>query len=282
MSAEDLPFFKFVSAVIESGLWGRMSSAARTLYPVLLRFSDRNYKEVYPGSQRLLELTGFKQKSTLRKARQELVKLGLISVTAGSGRRSTHYAFRFDFARRGSRDAPWEAPSRPSAAPAADPLGGENCELPGQQGRPPYNQIQISINNHPAGPTPTNEQSRLDFLSRRFGAHALELARNECALTGASPTAANLEMILYRSPGSSPTEWSALETMLASKISAGSMALIRNAFLGEKAGLLVFSDDLPGQLKVLLERTGQRVFFEPTPVSADQSRRSYWRELGEM
>lgn len=282
MSAEDLPFFKFVSAVIESGLWGRMSSAARTLYPVLLRFSDRNYKEVYPGSQRLLELTGFRQKSTLRKARQELVKLGLISVTTGSGRRSTHYAFRFDFVERGKGAPPWVAESRSSGDHLGGPLGGENDERAGRHGRPPYNQIQISINNHPAGATPANEQSRLDFLNRRFGSHALELARNECALTGASPTAANLEMILYRSPGSSPTGWSTLETMLASKISAGSMALIRNAFLGEKAGLLVFSDDLPGQLKVLLERTGERVFFEPTPVSADQSRRSYWRELGEM
>ena len=49
----------------------------------------------HPGSNRLLELTGFKQKSSLRKAREELQEVGLILVKKGSGRTNSTYHFIF-------------------------------------------------------------------------------------------------------------------------------------------------------------------------------------------
>ena len=95
MSAGELQYFKFITDVIRSGTWARLSSAARALYPVLLSFTDRHFSPVYPGSNRLLELTGFKQKSSLRKAREELQEAGLILVKKGSGRTNSTYHFIF-------------------------------------------------------------------------------------------------------------------------------------------------------------------------------------------
>jgi len=81
---KDLPYAKLVVALFDSGLWARMSAAARALYPALLRFSDGQFKPVFPGTTVLLKMTGFKQKSTLRRAREELVELGLIQFRAGA------------------------------------------------------------------------------------------------------------------------------------------------------------------------------------------------------
>jgi len=47
-----LTYFIFVCELIDAGIWAEMSPAARTLYPVLLRFSDRNFSPVYPGSKK--------------------------------------------------------------------------------------------------------------------------------------------------------------------------------------------------------------------------------------
>ena len=130
MKAHELPFFKVVTPLIDSGVWGRMSAAARTLYPVLLRFSDGSFKPVYPGSRLLLKLTGFKQKSSIRKARNELIELGLVSVTTGSGRKNTCYHFRFD-ALTAPGVATQYTPRRQKSAPQGHPQG-----LPGGVRRP--------------------------------------------------------------------------------------------------------------------------------------------------
>src|SRR5690606_13774350 len=126
-------------ALIDSGVWARMSGAARTLYPVLLRFSDRNFKPVYPGTKRLLELTGFKQKASLRRARAELVDLGLITLATGSGRTNTRYHFCFD----GVATAPPTGSAERPSVGLAEPLPGVFAGLPGGSLEdPPYNQIQ--------------------------------------------------------------------------------------------------------------------------------------------
>ena len=49
MSAENMPYFKFISEIIRSGLWAKLSPAARTLYPVLLSFSDAKFQASIPG-----------------------------------------------------------------------------------------------------------------------------------------------------------------------------------------------------------------------------------------
>ena len=126
-----ITFFKFATGIIESGLWAKMSATARTLYPVLLRFSDRNFKYVYPGAQCLMQLTGFKSKASLKRARKELVALGLISVQTGVGRRNTRYFFHFEticppegyssIPLGGKNIPPREADARPSARHASGP-----------------------------------------------------------------------------------------------------------------------------------------------------------------
>ncbi len=278
MAAQEMAYFKFVSALIDSGIWAEMSPAARALYPVLLRFSDRNFKPVYPGTQTLLKLTGFKQKSSLRKARRELVELGLISVTEGTGRKNSYYHFRFDW---GDSTAPPSGLQKPPPAvsPSAPP-GGISGPGRGAQEDPAYNQIHISINNHvPDSRSAEGEDtSREAFLVRRFGQKSVDLARSECNLAGIPPTTANLEKILYRHDGGRGTSWAQVEKLLSEKISPGSLDAIREAFREESGGVLLFSDALPGFLKNILRQVSDSIFFEPgEPGEPVLTRRQFWK-----
>jgi len=90
-------FFKFMHDVIDSGVWASLSSSARALYPVLCRFTNESFKHVWPGTDELLRLTGFKTKRSLQHAKKELVNAGLIDIITGSGRTSSRYYFRFDY-----------------------------------------------------------------------------------------------------------------------------------------------------------------------------------------
>lgn len=83
--------------LIDSGVWAKLSTTARTLYPVLCRFSDETFKPVWPGTEELLRLTGFQTKKSLQNAKKELVENGLLDVVNGSGRTSSRYYFRFDY-----------------------------------------------------------------------------------------------------------------------------------------------------------------------------------------
>lgn len=86
-----------MSDIIDSGLWGRLSSAAKTLYPVLLKFSDQNFKQVWPGTDLLLKLTGFKTKKSIVLGKKELIKEGLLYYRPGSGRTNSVYYFTFNY-----------------------------------------------------------------------------------------------------------------------------------------------------------------------------------------
>jgi hypothetical protein len=92
-------FFKFMHDLIDSGVWAELSSTARTLYPVLCRFSNETFKEVWPGTEELLKLTGFKTKKSLQLAKKELMDAGLIDVITGNGRTSSRYYFKFSYRR---------------------------------------------------------------------------------------------------------------------------------------------------------------------------------------
>ena len=279
MSAQDLAYSKFVSLLIDSGVWATMSSAARTLYPVLLRFSDGNFKPVFPGGKLLLKLTGFKQKSTLRKARNELVDLGLIAISSGSGRKNTFYHFRFDTL-RGSALPPTAASQTPGEAPVSDTLQGIVPPARGFQKDPPYNKIHISINNnvHSGGEKMEAPPSELRALGNRFGEENLSLALSECRLAGIPETHENLEKILYRSQAAGGTSWAQIEKNLIQKISRGSLLMIEKSFLGDKNGVLFFADSLPEYLKELLRRESPDILFEP--FSDTGERRMFWKEAG--
>lgn len=83
--------------IIDSGLWGSLSTTARTLFPVLCRFSNESFKCVWPGTEELLRLTGFKTKKSLQLAKKELVAAGLIDIISGNGRTPSKYYFKFDY-----------------------------------------------------------------------------------------------------------------------------------------------------------------------------------------
>jgi len=101
---ENRHYIKFMSDIIDSGLWGRLSSSARALYPVLLKFSNQNFKPVWPGTDTLLGLTGFKTKKSIIQAKKELVEAGLLHFIPGTGRSSSQYFFAFNY--KGSKITP--------------------------------------------------------------------------------------------------------------------------------------------------------------------------------
>lgn len=279
MSAQDLPYFKFVQPLIDAGLWAKMSAAARTLYPVLLRFSDRHFSPVYPGSNRLLQLTGFKQKSSLRRAREELISLGLISTTPGTGRSNTVYHFRFDWAL--PREATGQPPGEPNT-PSRVATGEAPEAAPGAS---PYNQIHISIHNKPEIlPTGSLREPPADVwrsLNEQFGSDTVQRVRNELELAGLSSAPSDVQKILSGSSASagvsSGDSWQRLREFLSERISPMSLEQLDRALLREGEGVLVFRSTLPEHLKHLLGRVAPHVCFEPGVGSL---RREIWYQAG--
>ena len=90
-------FSKFMHDLIDSGIWAKLSATARTLYPVLCKFTNESFKPVWPGTDELLRLTGFKTKKSLQIAKKELIEAGLIDIVQGNGRTTTRYYFRFNY-----------------------------------------------------------------------------------------------------------------------------------------------------------------------------------------
>lgn len=139
-------YFKFMSDIIDSGTWARLSSGARTLYPVLLKFSDQNFKKVWPSTSTLMKLTGFKNKRSIIDAKRDLVEAGLIHIIPGKGHKNSVYSFTFCY----EREVQFNAPQR-STIPAL-PGGAEHTER-GHYGSPQGtvtaapNNINITIQN---------------------------------------------------------------------------------------------------------------------------------------
>lgn len=141
------PYIKFMSDIIDSGLWAKLSVGARTLYPVLLKFSDQNFKQVWPSTGTLMQLTGFKTKKSVIEAKKDLVKAGLIQVINGNGHTNSVYYFTFNY--EGSKIAPqWDKKIHPCGS-FSHPSGES---LPTHQGGQKLNPNQINI-------TITNKQT---------------------------------------------------------------------------------------------------------------------------
>ena len=137
-------FFKFMSDIIESGTWARLSAAARALYPVLCKFSDENFKYVWPGTEELLRLTGFKSKKSLQEARRELQEMGLIDVVPGTGRSTSRYYFRFDYTGSGVDIDSYRSSNASRRGATQYPPGGSEGIPVGSASVTP-NQININI-----------------------------------------------------------------------------------------------------------------------------------------
>ena len=268
-----LTFFKFATIIVESGLWAKMSATAKSLYPVLLRFSDQHFKPVYPGTKHLLVLTGFKSKASLKRARKELISLGLISVQSGYGRKNTRYYFHFDSIIEGYTLTPQRGESKHLTRAGKDPSEGKTYSpgesreelLEGSQKSPPYNKINISINNQ----VPNQEKNIFREMREQYGDEKVDLAISECQLAGIKVNFQSLLKILKQKQGlkssvcDSRDTWESLVRYLQGKISPTSLELIKQAKIDDKNGVFVFRSALPLHLKSLLEKICGQVIFEP-------------------
>jgi len=148
-------YIRLMTDIIDSGLWAELSHAAKTLYVVLLKFSDYNFKPVWPNTETLLRLTGFKTKKSIVLAKKELTKSGLLYHVPGGGRTATKYHFSFHYP--GSRITPLGDKAIPLSGFDSDPSGGSTDSYNRGAGISP-NHINITISN-------TNQNERNPKLS---------------------------------------------------------------------------------------------------------------------
>lgn len=147
MSDQRHPYIRLMTDIIDSGVWAGLSHAAKTLYPVLLKFSDYNFKPVWPNTETLMRLTGFKTKKSIVSAKKELTKAGLLYQVPGNGRTSTRYHFSFHY--EGSRITPLGDTSISLRGSESEPPeGSKPVDKGGADGTPNHINITISNTNH--------------------------------------------------------------------------------------------------------------------------------------
>nr|WP_232227850.1 helix-turn-helix domain-containing protein [Leptospira wolbachii] len=152
MSDQRHAYIRLMTDIIDSGVWAGLSHAAKTLYPVLLKFSDYNFKPVWPNTETLMRLTGFKTKKSIVSAKKELTRVGLLYQVPGNGRTSTRYRFSFHY--EGSRITPLGDTNITLRDFETDLSGGSKLvSKGGADGTPNHINITISnTNNVPAVP----------------------------------------------------------------------------------------------------------------------------------
>lgn len=134
-----------MSDIIDSGVWAELSAGARALYPVLLKFSDQNFKHVWPSTTTLMKLTGFKTKKSIIDAKRDLINAGLIQVKTGTGHSNSVYYFCFNY--KGSKIQPlWDKNIHPSDIKKETPEL-KNSSAQGAT-KKDSNQINITITNN--------------------------------------------------------------------------------------------------------------------------------------
>ncbi|MCW7470915.1 helix-turn-helix domain-containing protein [Leptospira kanakyensis] len=189
MSDQRHPYIRLMTDIIDSGVWAELSHAAKTLYPVLLKFSDYNFKPVWPNTETLMRLTGFKTKKSIVSAKKELTHAGLLYQVPGSGRTSTRYHFSFHY--EGSRITPLGDTNRlPRDSEMGSSEGSKPVGKGGADGTPNHINITISnTNNVPAPPSASEmgkekeEKKAFETLVELFGPEiALEAYKKAVSL----------------------------------------------------------------------------------------------------
>lgn len=163
-------YIRLMTDIIDSGLWADLSHAAKTLYVVLLKFSDYNFKPVWPNTETLLRLTGFKTKKSIVLAKKELTRSGLLYHVPGGGRTATKYHFSFHYP--GSRITPLGDKAIPLSGFESDtPAGSPESFARGPGVSPNHINITISNTNNPDPNLKSSgkEENGLDGLVKTFG-----------------------------------------------------------------------------------------------------------------
>nr|WP_232225944.1 helix-turn-helix domain-containing protein [Leptospira terpstrae] len=189
MSDQRHPYIRLMTDIIDSGVWAGLSHAAKTLYPVLLKFSDYNFKPVWPNTETLMRLTGFKTKKSIVSAKKELTRAGLLYQVPGNGRTSTRYHFSFHY--EGSRITPLGDTNITLRDSETETSGGSKLAgKGGADGTPNHINITISnTNNLPAVPASgelgkeKEEKKAFETLVELFGPEiALEAYKKAVSL----------------------------------------------------------------------------------------------------
>ncbi|MCP5502260.1 MAG: helix-turn-helix domain-containing protein [Leptospiraceae bacterium] len=228
---ENQPYIRLMVDIIDSGIWAKLSPAARTLYPVLLKFSDYTFKHVWPGTDTLLKLTGFKTKKSINEAKKELVKFGLLQISPGTGRTNTKYFFCFNY--EGSK---------------ITPLGYKNARprdagnhLPGGQETPTYrdmaippNHINITIENKNINNTGARE-------SRKKFKHEVQYSRD-------------FQDSRIRDSENFGTFWDEFLSWAKSKIAERSMISLYNLSFEEDGDIVMLHGDLSEIQKQIINK----------------------------
>lgn len=98
-------FFKFMCDLGTSGIWAKLSKAAKAVYPMLGIHTDGSFKPVYPSLPRLMKLTGLSRQGVLD-GLADLEAHGLIRRRSGRSRRrgraNTRNIYEFTFQYPGS------------------------------------------------------------------------------------------------------------------------------------------------------------------------------------
>lgn len=172
------PYIRLMTDIIDSGVWANLSSAAKTLYPVLLKFSDKTFKPVWPNTETLMRLTGFKTKKSIVHAKKELTQAGLLFQVPGNGRTSTKYYFSFNY--EGSKITPLGVQNIPLSGVGMGASGGEGS-ADGRGGNVSPNHINITISNtnqwdKPEVPGKNQEEKTQGFLEQLIAIFGTEVA----------------------------------------------------------------------------------------------------------
>jgi hypothetical protein len=171
------PYIRLMTDIIDSGVWANLSSAAKTLYPVLLKFSDSKFKPVWPGTEMLLKLTGFKTKKSIVQAKKELTRAGLLYQVPGNGKTATRYHFSFHY--EGSKITPLGDTNIPQGGVILDGIAGDKkADERGAGVSPNHINITISNNNQlePLAKTGKREETKTTNLEELIALFGSEIA----------------------------------------------------------------------------------------------------------
>ncbi|MBE7413439.1 MAG: helix-turn-helix domain-containing protein [Leptospiraceae bacterium] len=189
-------YIKLMSDIIDSGTWGELSSAARSLYPVLLKFSDQNFKPVWPNTETLMRLTGFKSKKSIIEGKRDLAQKGLIQFKSGTGHSSSKYFFSFAYKNSKIEPQGWKNGYPGGGGGSASEAEKEiSMESPGRN----PNNINITITNNQKVPylKEKNSENKLsaNSLIDEFGSQIFAIATEKAQAKGLEKNYAYIQAI---------------------------------------------------------------------------------------
>ncbi|MDX1961150.1 MAG: helix-turn-helix domain-containing protein [Leptospiraceae bacterium] len=225
-------YSKFMNDIIDSGTWAKLSSSSKTLYPVLLKFSDQNFKQVWPSTSTLLKLTGFKSKKSIQEAKRDLIHNGLLKVINGKGHENSVYIFTFNY--KDSKISPQRATNIPLREEVASPRENGNI-LPQSASSITPNQINITITNN-------NEPKNNKIVKEKESDFTWSDFLNWASVSVTSKTLETLKKINFNQDGE--------VVFLDGEISAQNKALIRSYFQKNSPSKIIVFDESTEEVRI--------------------------------